>query len=127
MQQLIDKAKAIAPEDPGLSLVIASSLEADPAMADRAMRYFDAALEGASDMQRARFKLARLHHAQGAGEKALLHLTALLKAVPVGLVDSFSRGSTRTQSFSLRVIQARQRQFREGVSRISEIRCSPGQ
>ncbi len=82
MQPLLDRAKLVAPNDPGVAYVIGSNMMRDPASQERAIRYFDTALEAAPDMQRARFKIARIYQLQGSPDKALRQIDAILTAVP---------------------------------------------
>jgi predicted Zn finger-like uncharacterized protein len=82
MQKLIDTAKAAGAEDPGVAYVLGSAIAGDAASSERAMRYFDQALEKAPDMQRARWKLAQLWLAAGNADKAKMHTQMILDAVP---------------------------------------------
>ncbi len=82
MRPLLDKARAASPGDPRVAYVLGSSLIGDPTLADRALRYFDEALEGAPEMQRARYRLARLYAAQNNPDKAKTLIELILKAVP---------------------------------------------
>ncbi|MBI3180303.1 MAG: tetratricopeptide repeat protein, partial [Deltaproteobacteria bacterium] len=82
MRPLIERARAKAPKDAGVAYVLGASVAGDATARDRAVRYFDEALEAAPDMQRARYKLARLYLAQGEKDKALLQVETVLKSVP---------------------------------------------
>jgi predicted Zn finger-like uncharacterized protein len=82
MQKLIDAAKKVAPSDAGIAYVLGSSMASDAAASERAMRYFDEALEKAPGMQRARWKMAQLYVTQNNLDKAKLHVKAILDAVP---------------------------------------------
>ena len=82
MRPLLDQAKAAAPKDARLSYVLGSSVLGDAATADRAIRYFDEALELDPTLERARYKLARAYFLQGDKDKALRQLDTLLKEVP---------------------------------------------
>jgi tetratricopeptide (TPR) repeat protein len=82
MRTLIERARAADSKDPGLAYVLGSSVAGDKAAAERAIRYFDEALEGQPAMNRARYKLARVYQAQEDNEKAMLQIEAVLKAEP---------------------------------------------
>ncbi len=82
MKPLIDKARQQAPADPWVAYVLGSSVAHDPTLAERAIRYFDEALEAAPKMHRARYKLARVFWAQGNTQKATLHTEMILKEEP---------------------------------------------
>ncbi|MEE8410171.1 MAG: zinc-ribbon domain-containing protein, partial [Myxococcota bacterium] len=82
MTPLIDKARAAAPKDPIVAYVLGSSVAADKTASERAIRYFDEALEGAPGMNRARYKLARVFLLQGDQDKALLQIKSILKEEP---------------------------------------------
>ena len=82
MKPLIDRARQKAPTDPWVAYVLGASVAPDPTLAERAIRYFDEALEAAPDLVRARYRMARVFWAQGNAHKALMHVETILKAVP---------------------------------------------
>jgi predicted Zn finger-like uncharacterized protein len=79
---LVDKARQKSPGDPWVSYVQGSSVADDPTLAERAIRYFDEALEAQPKMHRARYKLARVFWTQGNTQKATLHAEMVLKDQP---------------------------------------------
>jgi predicted Zn finger-like uncharacterized protein len=82
MRPLLDQAKAALPKDARLSYVLGSSVLDDATATDRAIRYFDEALELDPALERARYKLARAYFAQGDKAKAQRQLDSLLKDTP---------------------------------------------
>jgi len=87
MKPLIDRARARAEalHDPGVAYVAyvqGASVAGDATLAERAIRYFDEALEGNPGLNRARYKLARVFFMQGNTTKALMHAETVLKSAP---------------------------------------------
>jgi len=82
MKPLLEQARQKAPGDPWVAYVAGASVAADPALAERAIRYFDEALEAAPDLNIARYHLARVFWAQGNKAKAKEHASTILAAVP---------------------------------------------
>ncbi len=79
---LIERARQAAPNDPAVAYLQGASAATDAKLAERAIRYFDEALEAAPNLQRARYKLAQVFFAQGNRDKARLHAQTVLQAVP---------------------------------------------
>jgi tetratricopeptide (TPR) repeat protein len=82
MRPLVDKARTLAVEDPGVNCLLGASVARVKGSLERAIRYFDKALESEPGMQRARYMLARAHAQQGNPEKAKVQLETLLGQVP---------------------------------------------
>src|SRR5690606_3178589 len=74
MQPLLDKVRAAASGDPRTAYVLGASVADDPTLVERAIRYFDEALEAEPQLHRARYKLARVFQGQGNVDKAVAHL-----------------------------------------------------
>jgi tetratricopeptide (TPR) repeat protein len=82
MKPLLEQAHEKAPGDAGVAYVYGASVASDPTLAERAIRYFDEALEASPDLHRARYAMARVFWTQGNKAKAQLHAETVLKAVP---------------------------------------------
>ncbi len=82
MKPLLERARAAATQDPGVAYVQGASVAPDATLAERAIRYFDEALEANPGLNRARYQLARVFLAQGNTQKALMHAETVLKSAP---------------------------------------------
>jgi predicted Zn finger-like uncharacterized protein len=82
MKGLLEQARQKAPGDPWVAYVSGASVSADPSLSERAIRYFDEALETAPDLNIARYHLARVFWAQGNKQKAKELAEKVLAAAP---------------------------------------------
>ncbi len=82
MKPLLERARQLAPKDALVSYVHGSTVAGDATLFERAIRYFDEALEAEPKLHRARYKLARVFLAQSNTQKALLHTETVLAAEP---------------------------------------------
>jgi len=81
MRSRLERARAAAPTDAGITMLLGSAAAADKAL-ERATHHFEAALELDDKMQRARYKLALTYFRREKLDLARRHVEDLLVAVP---------------------------------------------